>query len=267
MEVTQISRTIATLLKLNEDLAEAIALGHDLGHTPFGHIGERVLNNLYSGEFNHNEQSLRIVDHLERGIGLNLSFEVRDGILKHAKRGHGLFPDNKNLLPITLEGQIVRIADTVAYVNHDIDDAIRYGILKKENLPKEQIEFLGKNHSKRINNIVSDIVNSSMDKNEIRLSANYTNHIEILRNFLYEKVYTNKRLIKDKKYAEKVMIFLFNHYMDNPQVIEGKFDNKLYGNDETERKIVDYIAGMTDNFIINQYKEFKKNKKKENDTD
>ena len=179
LEVSQIARTIARALRLNEDLTEAIALGHDLGHTPFGHAGEKVLNDIHSGGFKHNEQSLRVVDTLEDGKGLNLTYEVRDGILKHTG----------SLEPETIEGKIVRFSDKIAYINHDIDDALRGGILEKSSIPAECMEVLGYTHNQRINTMISDIINESMDRDSIMMSSNIREATFQLRKFMFDNVY------------------------------------------------------------------------------
>src|SRR6056297_2297364 len=184
LEVSQISRTIARALKLNEDLTEAISLGHDLGHTPFGHNGEKTLKDITSFGFEHNIQSLRVVDLLEKHKerqGLNLTFEVRDGILNH--RGAGI--------PITLEGRIVKVADRIAYLNHDIDDAVRAGVIKNDDIPKEVIEILGKTHGERINNMVLDMIEKSLGKEYITMSPNAKNAMDNLRSFMFERIYLN----------------------------------------------------------------------------
>jgi len=261
LEVNQIAKTIAKVLKLNVDLTEGIALGHDLGHTPFGHAGEGVLNSLYFGGFNHNEQSLRIIDHLEKGIGLNLSFEIRDGILKHAKRGQGLVPENKNLLPVTLEGQVVRICDTIAYINHDIDDALRFGILHEEDLPGPEIEILGKTCSRRIHNMVAAVINASLNQPIIKINAEIHECMETIRRFLLINVYNHKKLRNDHLIAERIISSVYRYYLSHPDELDGMFDKRLYNNDEVERKIADYIAGMTDNFLFATYKNLKKQKK------
>ncbi|HWS29736.1 MAG TPA: deoxyguanosinetriphosphate triphosphohydrolase, partial [Clostridia bacterium] len=181
LEVSQIARTIARGLRLNEDLTEAIALGHDLGHTPFGHAGETVLNKLVPGGFEHNVQSLRQVEKLENGTGLNLTFEVRDGIVNHKKSGH----------PATLEGAAVSLADRIAYINHDIDDAVRAGVLNDEDLPETSVALLGGTHGKRINMMILDVLSVSFDKPYIRMSPAVDREFDVLRRFMFDKVYLN----------------------------------------------------------------------------
>lgn len=241
LEVAQIARTIARGLRLNEDLTEAIALGHDLGHTPFGHSGESILNELASFRFKHNEQSLRVVEKLERkGKGLNLSFEVRDGILNHTG----------DINPKTLEGQIVKIADRMAYINHDIDDAIRAELLKIDEIPKEYLNILGYRHSERINTLVKDMIFSSYDKDKITQSLVIKEAMLGLRKFLFSNFYL-KDEIKDKfKKTEKIIEMLYGYYMKNPNEIEIGFKDE-----NCERKVVDYISGMTDIYAINKFKE------------
>jgi dGTPase len=243
LEVAQIARTVARALRLNEDLAEAIALGHDLGHTPFGHAGESALNEVMPGGFKHNQQSLRVVDELEGGRGLNLTGEVRDGILNHTGPG----------LPSTLEGQIVKIADRVAYINHDIDDAIRGGILKIENLPAICLEILGKEHRTRINNMVVDLIENSRDKPLIRMSDRVWEATDKLREFLFERVYIDSEAKSEEGKARHVVQFLFEYWTKHPENLPAEHRNRseLVG---VERAVCDYIAGMTDRYAIAQFK-------------
>ena len=255
LEVSQIARTIARALNLNEDLAEAIALGHDLGHTPFGHIGEEVLNELYQGGFRHNEQSLRVVDLLERdGQGLNLTWEVRDGILNHSKGqaevlGGGWGDVN------TLEGQICKIADIVAYVNHDVEDAIRAGIISQDDLPKPVVATLGHTHPQRINTLVCDIINCSWPvrgngnstKLTIGISPEVLKATNMLRQFLFEKVYYPSLAGEDAIKARQVLHLLYSHFLKHEDRLPPEFVS-LPG--DKERKVVDYIAGMTDQYAL-----------------
>ncbi len=239
LEVAQIARTIARSLRLNEDLAEAIALGHDLGHTPFGHAGEDVLDKVSKLGFKHNEQSLRVVEFLERdGKGLNLTKEVRDGIVNH----------NGGNVASTLEGKIIKLADRIAYINHDIDDGVRSGILKAEEIPKEYIEVLGIGHSERISTLVIDIINESMDKSDIYQSKDIAEAMLGLRKFLFENLYNktdiNERITKGKNLVSK----LYEYYMVN---IDGEYLNE----EEKERAVLDYVSGMTDSYAINKFKE------------
>lgn len=250
LEVAQISRTVARALRLNEDLTEAIALGHDLGHTPFGHIGEEALTYCLQEVkaerpiFRHNEQSLRVVDKVERkGRGLNLTYEVRDGILKHTGEE----------LPETLEGQIVRICDRIAYVNHDIDDALRAGVIGLKDLPEEPLKVLGKTHGERINTLVNDMVKASSDLKEIRLSKEVEEALLSLRSWLFDAVYLNKEAKSEDEKAKTMLIKLFFYYYENPS----KLPESFRPSDEAELPyfICDYIAGMTDRFALNTFEE------------
>jgi len=255
LEVSQIARTIARALNLNEDLAEAIALGHDLGHTPFGHIGEEVLNELCRDGFKHNEQSLRVVDLLEKeGQGLNLTWEVRDGILNHSKGqaeilGEGWGDAN------TLEGQICKMADIVAYVNHDVEDAIRAGIISQNDLPEPVLETLGHVHSQRINALVRDIIicswnvtgnNSSTDAT-IGMSREVLDATNILRQFLFDKVYYPSLTKEDAVKAQRVLRLLYSHFIEHEDRLPREFASLP---DNSERKVIDYIAGMTDQYAL-----------------
>ncbi|WP_434564440.1 deoxyguanosinetriphosphate triphosphohydrolase [Thermoanaerobacterium thermosaccharolyticum] len=245
LEVAQISKTIARALRLNEDLTEAIALGHDLGHTPFGHSGEQVLNKLLKDGFRHNVQSLRVVDILENnGLGLNLTWEVRDGILNHSTSGS----------PGTLEGKIVQLSDKIAYVNHDIDDAIRGKILTIDDLPKNLKNILGDTHRKRINTMVRDIIKNSLDKNDISMSDDIYEATYSLRDFLFKKVYIGSKAKSEEIKAKKVVEQLFNYFCENVNDMPKEFVDLThkYG---TERAVADYIAGMTDKYAIIKYKE------------
>ncbi|MDD2568118.1 MAG: deoxyguanosinetriphosphate triphosphohydrolase [Clostridia bacterium] len=243
LEVMQISRTIARALKLNEDLTEAIALGHDLGHTPFGHGGERSLAAVV-GNFHHNEQSLRVVDYLEEnGKGLNLTFEVRDGILKHSG-------DNK---PQTLEGAVVKIADRIAYVNHDIDDAIRAGILTEDDLPKGLVDILGGGNAQRINTMVLDTVKNSEDLAEIRMSVPVGRAMNDLREFLFEKVYRRKQAQEEEAKVKIIITKLYGYYLENTNELPAF----MLDLDNGEMAVTDYIAGMTDSFALEQYVKIK----------
>ncbi|HDP69966.1 MAG TPA: deoxyguanosinetriphosphate triphosphohydrolase [Actinobacteria bacterium] len=252
LEVTQISRTIARVLRLNEDLTEAIALGHDLGHTPFGHTGEDALTECLQKikkdfkdapeSFEHNKQSLRVVDYLEyEGKGLNLTWEVRDGILNHTG-------DN---LPSTLEGQIVKIADRIAYINHDIDDAIRAGMMSEEDLPSDSIKTLGKHHGIRINNMVFNMVEASKGGEQIQLSDDFAEAMNELRNFLFEKIYINSAAKIEEPKAKKIVEMLFFYYLDHPLEMPEEFHSK--NGDELPVKICDYVAGMTDRYALGRF--------------
>ncbi len=247
LEVSQISRTIARGLRLNEDLTEAISLGHDLGHTPFGHLGEQKLNEIHKNGFRHNEQSLRIVDVLENGHnkkGLNLTEEVRNGILNHTG------PEK----PFTLEGQIVKISDRIAYINHDIDDAYRNGILKKEQLPKDSIKYLGEEHSQRIATLVLDMINTSNGKDTIELSEEAAYHMQELRTFMFKSVYLNPQVNRGPlKAAEgQIVEFLYKYFLKNPNEISKDMEYliEIYGVEET---VKDYVAMMTDRYAVKVY--------------
>ena len=253
LEVAQIARTISRALNLNEDLTEAIALGHDLGHTPFGHSGEEALAELLPGGFSHNEQSLRVVDSLERsGQGLNLTWEVRDGILHHSKAREGIMAGD-NALPATLEGQIVRIADSVAYLNHDIADAIRAGLLTEEDLPQRVHAVLGREHSQRINTLVRDIVDHSWaatgalgETNPvISMSDKVLLATDELREFMFDKVYLWEAAQRESAGAKRVVQFLYDYYVANPEEITSDFTQP---DDPPWRRAADYVAGMTDGF-------------------
>jgi len=247
LEVSQIARTIARALKLNEDLVEAIALGHDLGHTPFGHAGEAALTEITGKEFNHNLQSLKVVDLIEKrsngSRGLNLSMEVRDGILNHTG-------ENK---PFTLEGQIVRIADRVAYINHDIDDALRAGIIKQDDLPVEAISVLGSSHSQRIDIMVRDLINSSWQQQEIQRSAEVKSATGELRDFLFENVYIGSEGKSEEGKAKRLLKLLYEFFMKNIYYIP---DEYLEFEENHKQAVIDYIAGMTDRYAINLGRKF-----------
>ena len=244
LEVQQIARTIARSLRLNEDLVEAISLGHDLGHTPFGHTGEGVLNRL-SGHFEHNEQSLRVVEVRENdGKGLNLTFEVKDGILNHKKSGK----------PKTLEGKIVSYADRIAYINHDIEDAERAGILKEKDLPKEIIKILGNDKSKRITTLVKDLVLNSMDKPFVALSQEKEEAMEELRNFMFKNVYHDNDAKSEEVKANRLIELLYKHFLDCPQNLPSLY-LKVREKDGDVKAVLDYISSMSDNFAIKVFRE------------
>lgn len=249
IEVSQIARTISRSLGLNEDLTEAIALGHDLGHTPFGHNGEMVLDDLYKGGFRHNEQSLRVVDVLESNNnrqGINLTEEVRDGILNHTGKG----------VPYTLEGQIVKLSDRIAYINHDIDDAIRSCVISYEDLPKDAIAVLGADHRTRINTLVSDMIENSDGKNKISMSAERQENMNLLRSFMFENVYHNSRVKKDEdlEKVKNIIKSLFSYYMDNPDRLPADMQEMMPEFDLDEI-VKDHVAGMTDRYAMNLYTE------------
>jgi len=243
LEVSQIARTIARSLRLNEDLTEAIALGHDLGHTPFGHAGEAAINEVYSGEFSHNKQSLRVVDLLEKRKkdipGLNLTKEVKDGILNHTGDGK----------PSTLEGQIVRIADRIAYINHDIDDALRAELIGFDELPLDSLKILGKSHSERIDTMVRDMINESMNKDKICRSEKIYNATQVLRNYLFENIYFGSLAKKEESKAKRLIKLLYNYYIKNISYIPDEFIKRINSSNK-EQIIIDYIAGMSDRYAI-----------------
>ncbi|MGC9109554.1 MAG: deoxyguanosinetriphosphate triphosphohydrolase [Caldimicrobium sp.] len=255
LEVAQIARTIAGALRLNTTLTEAIALGHDLGHTPFGHAGEEVLNEILEGGFRHYEQSLRVVDHLEKeGAGLNLTYEVRMGILRHSK-GRGPIDVEDDLF---LEAQVVRFSDIIAYVNHDLDDAIRAGIIKEEHLPKDIIKELGERHSKRIDTLIKSIVYTSQEINleRITMAPQKLKALEKLREFLFEKVYFSPLVRKEFEKAKKILLSLFEFYDKNFERIEYLVKaRELFPTEKKERLIADYLSGMTDRFALYEYME------------
>lgn len=242
LEVAQIARTIARALRLNEDLTEAIALGHDLGHTPFGHTGEYVLNEICTSGFKHNEQSLRVVDQLESGKGLNLTSEVRDGILNHC---------GKNVAS-TLEGVIVKYADRIAYINHDIDDAIRAGVISNRIIPVTLLEILGDSHSQRINTMITDIITSSMDNDYVIMSSSIKSATELLRKFMFENVYIGSRAKTEENKARYILYEIFGYFKDNYSAMPAEYLNRV-DSEGIERVVCDYIAGMTDIYAINLF--------------
>ncbi len=244
LEVSRIARTIARALSLNEDLTEAIALGHDLGHTPFGHAGERTLNKLMPGGFAHYQQSLRVVDRLEKnGEGLNLTWEVRNGIVCHTRGA----PAG------TLEGQIVRLADHIAYINHDIQDALRGGIIYPMDLPLECTSILGFTHSERIGKLVSDAIEASRGKKEICQSGKVGQAMLALKDFMFENVYTNPLAKGEESKAQQMLELLFEHYLRDPDRLPADFQD-IRVKEGAERAICDYIAGMTDPYAVEQFK-------------
>lgn len=245
IEVMRIARTITRALDLNEDLAEAIAMGHDLGHTPFGHAGEGTLSQCMGKPFHHNEQSLRVVDILEKnGKGLNLTYEVRMGILGHTG----------DRLPETLEGQIVRYSDRIAYINHDIDDAIRAGILKNEDIPKDISRVLGDHHSQRINTLTCDMVQTASESGKICLSPQVDKALLDLRSFMFEHVYRNPIAKGEEVKAQDMLKRLYEYYVNHPEALPEDFQPQL-SFDGMERTVCDYIAGMTDNYAVDKYTE------------
>ncbi|MCR5467711.1 MAG: deoxyguanosinetriphosphate triphosphohydrolase [Lachnospiraceae bacterium] len=247
LEVSQNARTIAKALRLNEDLVEAIALGHDLGHTPFGHCGERVLDKFLEGGFKHNEQSVRVVEKLEKdGRGLNLTWEVRDGILNH----------ELNLMPSTLEGRVVRLSDKIAYTCSDIEDAIRAKILTEEELPKEYTDILGHTTRERLNTCIHDIIINSEDKDDICLSSDVMDALMGLRKFMFENVYTNPIAKAEEIRAYSLLEQLFDFYMKNTSLLPPWFESRITEEENAARVVCDYIAGMTDQYAVNKFKEY-----------
>jgi len=256
LEVSQVARTIARALSLNEDLTEAIALGHDLGHTPFGHAGERVLDEMVTGGFHHVRQSLRVVDILERdGRGLNLTFEVRDGILNHSKGQGGALTPAADSRAQTLEGQIVRYADIIAYVSHDLDDAIRGGLIREDDLPKDISRVVGLKHSQRIDCMVRDLIEQSLNAEgaEIRISTVMDQALRALRDWLFENVYRADQVHADFIKASHLLRELFLYFMDNEEVFLRHGGRRMEG-DSLEVSVADFIAGMTDRFAVSLYK-------------
>jgi len=245
LEVAQIARTCANALRLNEQLTEAIALGHDLGHTPFGHAGEAELNELSSKGFEHSDQSLRVVDVVEKkGQGLNLTWEVRNGIVNHQTKA----------MPATLEGKIVRICDKVAYINHDIDDAIRGQLLREEDLPKEYTDLLGNSVRERLNTMIHDLIIHSMGKNDILMSDSVFQALMGLRKFMFENVYRNPAAISEEKKARSLLAALFEYYISNPDELPEEY-LLIAEKDGTETAVCDYIAGMTDKFAVMKFQQ------------
>ena len=245
LEVSQNARTIAKALRLNEDLVEAIALGHDLGHTLFGHAGERALNAVY--HFEHNEQSLRVVEHLERqGRGLNLTWEVRDGIVNHKTAGR----------PHTLEGQIVRLSDKIAYINHDIDDAIRGGVLQEEDIPKEIRKVLGVSGKERLDTMVHNVIVNSMECSTIQMSEEVSQAMTALRKFMFQNVYLNPEAKGEEQKAIRLVKQLYEYYIEHPERLPEKYVDAIQKEiDPKEQIICDFIAGMTDHYAVMKYEE------------
>ena len=245
LEVTQVARIIARALQLNEDLTEAAALGHDLGHTPFGHAGEVAMQQCYSPDFTHYKQSVRVVEKLEKdGEGLNLTWEVRDGILNHTG----------SCMASTLEGVIVKFADRIAYINHDIDDACRAGILSLDDIPKELLDTLGRGHSERINRMVTSVITASAGKPEIAFTPEIGEATMQLRKFLFDHVYTNPLAKSEDKKAQELLVRLFEYYVKHPE----EMPDLYYRNTKTEpveRCVCDFVGGMTDRYAIDRYTE------------
>jgi len=252
LEVSQIARTIAKALRLNEDLTEAIALGHDLGHTPFGHAGEETLDKLLPDGFSHYEQSLRVVEKLEyEGKGLNLTSEVRDGIQKHSKGRGEILENNMEDMPKTLEGQVVRVSDVIAYVNHDVDDALRAGVIQEDDIPQPLIKALGKWPATRIDRMVEDVVTASLgtELNKIAMSGKGLAGVVELREFLYRKVYSSPPAQAEIEKAKKILSDLFAYVLRAPEPYVKPYPR----GDSLERRAADFIAGMTDLYALALY--------------
>jgi dGTPase len=263
LEVSQTARTVARALRLNEDLAEAIALGHDLGHTPFGHSGETALKEIFSPRFSHNEQSLRVVDVLENnGDGLNLTHEVRDGILKHSKGYGKIMPDDPSELACTLEGRIVRIADIMAYLNHDLDDAIRSKVIRADQVPKVCVKALGETHCDRATTMIKDLISYSWDLTEemrLVMSDEVYGAMTALRQFLYENVYRSPRVHNEFMKAKNILSELFSHLMEDDMLLKKELkdmeiDQCNRDGASRERVVCDLIASMTDRHALDLYK-------------
>ncbi|MBQ4054958.1 MAG: deoxyguanosinetriphosphate triphosphohydrolase [Clostridia bacterium] len=242
LEVAQIGRTIARALRLNEDLCEAIGLGHDLGHTPFGHAGERTLRECYSPDFSHNAQSLRVVEKLE---SLNLTVEVRDGILNHVW----------GTKPMTPEGWIIQFADRIAYINHDIDDAVRAGVMKESDIPEEILRVVGYNHSDRINTMVTSVIRASGDGREIKMEPHVLQAMLALHRLMFELVYHNPVAKGEEGKAGEMITMLYNYMLENPEKLPEEYSMIAMG-EGIERAAADFISGMTDRYAISIYKEF-----------
>lgn len=245
LEVAQIARIICRALRLNEDLCEAAALGHDLGHTPFGHSGEHAMQLFYSKDFAHYKQSIRVVEKLENdGAGLNLTWEVKDAILNHSGENEAS----------TLEGKIIKLADRIAYINHDIDDAIRGGILTIDDIPKELLDILGKGHGERINKMVSSVINESTDKPYIKMRDEEWQATLELRKFLFENVYHNKTAKQEEEKAIEMLRILFEYFVKHPNEMPEIYRRNLV-NEPVERCVCDFISGMTDRYAIDLFRE------------
>lgn len=245
LEVTQIARTIARALRLNEDLTEAIALGHDLGHTPFGHAGETVMRKLFSPDFSHNMQGVRVVEKLENdGEGLNLTFEVRNGIACHTGKE----------MPVTLEGAVIRYADRIAYINHDIDDALRAGILRQDEIPAELRAILGEKHGERINTMVSSVVSASMGKPQIAMEQDIQEATDALREFLFARVYRDSIAKVEEVKAKDMLAHLFTYFADHPEKLPIDCLETI-SKESVERAVCDYLSGMTDRYAIELYRD------------
>jgi len=247
LEVSQIARTISKALRLNQDLTEAIALGHDLGHTPYGHCGEGVLDRLCSEGFDHSVQSVRIVEVLEKkGEGLNLTYETKDGILNHQTSGH----------PSTLEGQVVRISDKIAYLYHDVDDAINAGILCEDDIPKEFTDVLGHSAKERLNAIIHDVISNSLDQDVISQNEEFLEAMGGMRKWMFDNLYSGHSMAKKEEVkAQKMIELLYRYYMENPQEMTGEYTWMIRRGTSVERVVCDYISGMTDTYANEKFEE------------
>ncbi|MCJ7617811.1 MAG: deoxyguanosinetriphosphate triphosphohydrolase [Desulfobacterales bacterium] len=262
LEVSEIARTIARAMRLNEDLVEAIALAHDLGHTPFGHSGETALKEIYSESFSHNEQSLRVVDILSNnGKGLNLTYEVRDGILKHSKGYGNIMPNDPSEQAYTIEGRVLRVADIIAYLNHDLDDAIRSGVISSEQVPKSCLKSIGCTHSERAGTMIADVISSSEvidDEMCLRISDKVYSAMKTLREFLYENVYRSPRVHNEFVKAKKILSELYSFFLNNEDYLQRELENMEMGDcinngQSRERTVCDLIASMTDRYALDLY--------------
>ncbi|NOY70682.1 MAG: deoxyguanosinetriphosphate triphosphohydrolase [Deltaproteobacteria bacterium] len=262
LEVAEITRTISRAMRLNEDLAEAIAMGHDLGHTPFGHSGEAALKEIYPPGFTHSDQSLRVVDILERnGKGLNLTLEVRDGILKHSKGFGDIIPADPGAMSFTVEGRVVRFADVIAYLNHDLDDAIRSGVVTTDQMPEDCVEILGKNHPRRATTMIRDLIYSSRvvdGELNFSFSESVFSAMSNLRRFLIDNVYRSRQVHAEFVKAKKIISEVYVYFLDHPEELKIRLASMEMANafaDDVpvERVVCDYIASMTDRYLLNLY--------------
>lgn len=255
LEVSQIARTIARGLRLNEDLVEAIAMGHDLGHSPFGHTGEYALNSIHPGGFYHSCQSIRIVEKLEReGEGLNLTHEVKDGILKHSKSYTNIFANDLHMMPETLEGQIVRVSDSLAYINHDIDDGLHVGILKQKDIPRELLDILGYTLGERVGRMVQDVITETtrLALERIAMSAEILEATEALRKFLFDNFYLTPTINRETDKSKRIITELYEYFIEHPEQMSLEmFD--LQSNENTQQLVCDYLACMTDDVALETY--------------
>lgn len=254
LEVNQIAKTITRALNMNIDLTEAIALGHDLGHTPFGHIGEYILNELSPNGFNHAQQSLRVIEKLEKPGGLNLSYEVKDGIFKHTKGRKKILPYNEPDCPKTIEGEIVRVCDSIAYINHDLEDAVRSNVLKYSELPKSCLEFLGPRNSKRISIMVYDIIANSLDQKHIYMSEKVLKQTEKLRAFLFDHLYILPKITGESEKASKILKDLFYYFLEHPDIPLQHLKHVEPVHEKLKIIIIDYLASLTDIEAIDLFK-------------